>query len=264
MSKTIFRIFLAIFFFILFFCFFYFRWYLYFRLSSLQLYQKELKDIYLQSPFLTMVGYFIIYILVTGFSLPGAIVLTVAGGFLFGLLKGTILASFASSVGALIAFLLARFLFNINSRGKIDDEKKYIEIKKENFVEQKWVQSLSLSGPLAKTIETRFGKQIKLILNKIQIEGAYYLFTLRLVPVVPFFIVNILMGLTPIRAYIFFGVSLLGMLPATLLYVNAGVQLSELETLKDIISIPFILSFTLLGLFPLVIKKSIKNKNKII
>ena len=228
MSKPIFRIFLAALFFTIFFFFFYFRWYLYFRLSSLQLYQKELKNIYLQSPFFTMAGYFIIYVVVTSFSLPGAVIMTLVGGFLFGFLKGTILASFASSTGALIAFLLFRFLFSF----KVKNYEKVIS-----------------------SYKARFGNQVKLILEKIKTEGAYYLFTLRLVPLVPFFIVNILMALTPIKARTFFWVSQLGMLPATLLYVNAGVQLSELETLKDVLSIPFILSFTVLGLFPIFVKR---------
>ena len=259
MSKTLFRIFLILFFFVIFFCFFYFRWYLYFSLSSLQLYQKELKDIYLQFPFVTTIGYFGFYVLITGFSLPGAVVLTVAGGFLFGLLKGTVLASFASSTGALIAFLIARFLFSVrvNSREAIADEinKKHIRIKEVDFVQQKPVQLSSLKWCFVNAIKIRFGKQIKIISEKIKTEGAYYLFTLRLVPLFPFFIINLVMGLTPIKARTFFWVSQLGMLPATVLYVNAGVQLSELKNLKDVISFPFILSFALLGIFPIIVKK---------
>ncbi|MDE0518225.1 MAG: VTT domain-containing protein [Bdellovibrionales bacterium] len=255
----------------------------------MQLYQKELKDIYLQFPFLTMAGYFIIYIVVTGFSLPGAVIFTVAGGFLFGLLKGTILASFASSIGAFIAFLLSRFLLSVrvkNMKKEIPDKinqqwmplstlKKYfariiIPIVFKNFksksLANKGTGSYQNNLPVesdGKVIPTRykmrFEKQIKLISDKMQTEGLYYLFTLRLVPFIPFFIVNLVMGLTPIKARTFFWVSQLGMLPATLLYVNAGIQLSELETLKDIMSFPFILSFTLLGFFPLITKKVLKK-----
>ena len=140
------------------------------------------------------------------------------------------MASFASSIGALMAFLLTRFFFfsfkaSSDKTATNEGRKKYSRIK---------------------IIET--------IQERIKTEGAWYLFTLRLIPLFPFFIVNIAMGFTPIKARTFFWISQLGMLPATILYVNAGAQLSEIETLKDIMSFPIFFSFTLLGLFPIVIK----------
>ena len=223
--------------------FFYFRLYQYFELSSLQSYQDQIKSFYFHSPYLTIFIYFVLYVAVTGLSIPGATILTLGGGFLFGLLKGTILVSFASSTGALIAFLCSRFfirffLFEVMSQKKI-----VVDSKKQSIV-----------SSITDFIKKYFGKQMEIISEKIKTEGAYYLFTLRLVPLFPFFVVNLVMGLTSIKARTFFLVSQLGMLPATLLYVNAGTQLSKLETVKDIVSFPFLISFALLGLFPLFIK----------
>lgn len=231
------------------FLFFYYRLYQYFHLSLLQSYQNQIKDFYFDFPFLTVFMYFIFYVLITGLSIPGAVILTLAGGFLFGLLKGTILVSLASSTGAFVAFLFSRFfirdfLFEIISQKKmvLDNEKR------------------SMVSRVADSIEKRFGKQMKIISEKMQTEGAYYLFTLRLVPIFPFFIVNLVMGLTSIKACTFFFVSQLGMLPATLLYINAGTQLSKVKAVEDIISFPLLVSFALLGLFPLVIRSFLWRK----
>lgn len=172
------------------------------------------------SPLLVGLGFFALYVIVTALSLPGAAIMTIAAGALFGLLWGTVIVSFASSIGATAAFLIARLL-------------------------------------LRDTVERRFGKRLKAIDEGIKREGAFYLFTLRLVPIFPFFVINLLMGLTAIRAVTFYWVSQLGMLPGTLVYVNAGTQLGELETLSGILSPDVLLSFALLGLFPLIAKRLI-------
>ena len=146
--------------------------------------------------------------------------LTLAGGALFGLVAGTLVVSFASTIGATLAMLISRLLL------------------------KDWVQS-------------RFADQMKKINSGILKEGIFYLFALRLLPAVPFFVINLVMGLTPIRTLTFFWVSQLGMLPATLVYVNAGSELGKVQTIDDILSSSLIISFLLLGIFPLLIKKII-------
>jgi pyruvate/2-oxoglutarate dehydrogenase complex dihydrolipoamide dehydrogenase (E3) component/uncharacterized membrane protein YdjX (TVP38/TMEM64 family) len=162
--------------------------------------------------------YLVIYITVTALSLPGATVMTLAGGAFFGLLWGTVLVSLASTTGATLAFLLARLLFR-------------------------------------DAVQNRFGANLRAVNAGVARDGAFYLFTLRLVPLFPFFVINLLMALTPIRTLTFFLVSQLGMLPATIVYVNAGTQLGKLESLSGILSPGLVISFTLLGLFPLIAKK---------
>lgn len=169
-------------------------------------------------PLLVTGAFFAVYVAVAALSLPGAAILTLAAGALFGLVWGTLLASFASSLGALLAFLASRYL-------------------------------------LRDSIQARFGQRLKAFNEGIAKEGAFYLFTLRLVPAVPFFVINLLMGLTPIRALTFYGVSQVGMLIGTLVYVNAGTQLAQLQSLTGILSLPLMLSLVLLGLFPLLAKK---------
>ncbi|HYN12076.1 MAG TPA: FAD-dependent oxidoreductase, partial [Burkholderiales bacterium] len=169
-------------------------------------------------PGLTAFGFFVLYVAVTGLSLPGATLMTLVAGAVFGLLLGTLIVSFASSIGATIAFLASRFLL------------------------RDWVQR-------------RFGAQLKPINDGVAREGGFYLFTLRLIPVVPFFVINLLMGLTPIRAWTFYWTSQLGMLAGTLVYVNAGTQLAKIESLQGILSWQLIGAFVLLGLFPLVAKR---------
>jgi pyruvate/2-oxoglutarate dehydrogenase complex dihydrolipoamide dehydrogenase (E3) component/uncharacterized membrane protein YdjX (TVP38/TMEM64 family) len=157
--------------------------------------------------------YFAIYVAATALSFPGAAVLTLAGGALFGLLWGTVVVSFASTIGALLAFLVARFL-------------------------------------LRDAVRARFGRRIADVDRGVEKDGAMYLFTLRLVPLVPFFVVNLAMGLTRMRAGTFFWVSQVGMLPGTLVYVNAGTQLGAIGSARDILSAPIVASFVLLALFP--------------
>lgn len=169
-------------------------------------------------PFLVMGVYLLLYILVTALSLPGAVIMTLAGGGLFGLWKGLILVSFASTIGATCACFAARFIL------------------------QDWVQK-------------RFADKLLTINKGVEEEGAFYLFTLRLVPVFPFFIINLVMGLTTMRLSTFFWVSQLGMLPGTLVFVNAGKELAGIDSLAGILSPGLIVSFVILGVFPLAVKK---------
>ena len=177
-----------------------------------------------QSPILIIGGFFALYVLVAALSLPGAAILTLAAGALCGLVEGFIIVSFASSIGALLAFLVSRYL-------------------------------------LRESIKKKFPERLKAIDEGVQREGAFYLFTLRLVPVFPFFLVNLLMGVTGIKAWTFYWVSQLGMLAGTVVYVNAGTQLADIESLSGILSPKLIFSFVLLGLLPL-IGKAIVNKIK--
>ena len=172
------------------------------------------------NPRLVIVFYSLIYIAVTSLSLPGATLLTLAGGAIFGLLWGTVIVSFASTIGATLAFLAARFLFR-------------------------------------ESVATRFRVRIKAIDKGVEQDGAFYLFTLRLVPIVPFFMINLTMGLTALKVSTFYWVSQLGMLAGTLVFINAGTQLAKIESLADILSPVLIGSFVLLGLFPLLAKKII-------
>ena len=169
-------------------------------------------------PLIAALSFFIIYIAVTALSLPGAAVLTLAAGAFFGLIWGTVIVSFASSIGATLAFIAARFIL------------------KEN-------------------VQSKFGDRLKVINEGIEKEGAFYLFTLRLVPVFPFFLINLLMGLTPIKVRTFYFVSQLGMFAGTIVFVNAGTQLAQIDSLSGILSPALLFSFVLLGIFPLIAKK---------
>ena len=169
-------------------------------------------------PVLTALVFFVAYVAVTGLSLPGAAIMTLAGGAIFGLIWGTVIVSFASSIGATLAFLASRFVL------------------------REWVQR-------------RFGRHLRPINQGFEKEGGFYLFMLRLIPAFPFFVINLLMGLTPIRAWTYYWVSQAGMLAGTMVYVNAGTQLARLETLRGILSPGLILSLTLLGVIPLLAKK---------
>ena len=163
---------------------------------------------------------FLIYVALAALSLPGAAVMTLAMGAVFGLLWGTVIVSFASTIGATLAFLASRLLF------------------------KDWVQS-------------RFGERLAAVNTGVQKEGGFYLFTLRLVPIFPFFVINLAMGVTPIKPWTFYWVSQLGMLAGTLVYVNAGTQLGRVESLSGIASPGLLISFALLGLFPLMAKKGL-------
>jgi len=175
---------------------------------------SELRE---QSPLLVIGGFFILYVLVTALALPGAAILTLAAGALFGLFEGFVIASFASSLGALCSFIVSRYL-------------------------------------LRDSLKQRFPERLAAIDEGIQKEGAFYLFTLRLVPIFPFFLINLLMGVTALKSWTFYWVSQLGMLAGTFIYVNAGTQLAQIESLSNILSFNLIISFVLLGLFPLIAK----------
>jgi pyruvate/2-oxoglutarate dehydrogenase complex dihydrolipoamide dehydrogenase (E3) component/uncharacterized membrane protein YdjX (TVP38/TMEM64 family) len=186
-------------------------------LESLKSSRDALVSAYQARPVQTLAIFFAIYVAVAALSIPGAAVLTLAAGAIFGLLVGLIVVSFASSVGALLAFLVSRYL-------------------------------------LRDSVQSRFGKQLKPINEGMQRDGTVYLLTLRLVPAFPFWLVNLLMGLTPIGAGRFYLVSQLGMLAGTAVYVNAGTQLAAIQNARDVLSPGLLLSFVLLGLFPLIAK----------
>lgn len=205
---------------LLIFAFFYFDLGSYLSFESLKASKEKFAEFYASNAGLTIAAFFLIYVLATALSLPGATILTLAGGALFGLGAGTVIVSFASTLGATLAFLGARFIF------------------------RDWVLQ-------------KLGDRLKPLNEGVEKEGAYYLFSLRLVPLFPFFMINLLMGLTPIKASKFFFVSQIGMLPGTLVYVNAGTQLSQLDSLSGILSPKLLAAFVLLGLFPLIAKKSL-------
>ncbi|MEP6877940.1 MAG: FAD-dependent oxidoreductase [Nitrosospira sp.] len=181
--------------------------------ESLKSSRDELQQAYQARPLKTIGLYVAIYIVIASLSLPGATVMTLAGGAIFGLWVGIPAAVISASIGATVAFWTARYLFR-------------------------------------DSVRQRFGDRMAAINAGIERDGAFYLFTLRLVPIFPFFVINLLMGLTAIRAGTFFWVSLLGMLPATTIYVNAGTQLGALTSLSDILSPPLIGSLALLAAFP--------------
>ena len=192
----------------------------YLSLEYLKVNQGRFQDYYSIHPWQSLGIYASIYILSTALSLPGAAVLTLAGGALFGLWVGTIVVSFASTIGATLAFLTSRFLF------------------------RDWVQK-------------KFASHLQAINRGVEKEGAFYLFSLRLIPVFPFFVINLTMGLTRMPVLLFFFVSQIGMLLGTMVYVNAGVQLSQIDSLKGILSFKLLLSFAALGAMPLIAKKII-------
>lgn len=197
----------------------------YLTLEYLQSSRSEFIAYYESSPVLTLGSYMLIYIIVTALSLPGAVVLTLAGGALFGFWVGTIVVSFASTIGATCAMIVARML-------------------------------------LRDYVQSRFNEQIKVINEGIEKDGGYYLFTMRLVPAIPFFAINLAMALTPMRAITFAWVSQVGMLAGTMVYINAGAELGQIQSLKDILSMELILSFALLGIFPLLVKKTLSFVEK--
>lgn len=173
------------------------------------------QSLYSDSPALTLVVFFAIYVAVTALSLPGAVILTVISGAIFGLTIGLILISFASTIGATLAFLISRNLL------------------------REWVQN-------------RFGNHLETMNKGIEKDGLFYLLTLRLIPAVPFFVTNLVMGLTPMKARTFYWVSQLGMLAGTAVYVNAGAQLGQLQELSvsGILTPGLVVSLISLGVFP--------------
>ncbi|MFW2367296.1 MAG: FAD-dependent oxidoreductase [Desulforhopalus sp.] len=184
-------------------------------IKSQQANLMQLRD---NAPIMISLIFFLVYVVVTALSLPGAAIMTLLGGGLFGLAWGFVLVSFASTIGATLAFLVARYL-------------------------------------LRDSVQNRFGDRLEPINRGVAEEGAFYLFSLRLVPIFPFFLINILMGLTPIKTFTFYWVSQVGMLAGTLVFINAGTQLAAITELKGILSPGLLFSFALLGIFPLLAKK---------
>ncbi|HIG79307.1 MAG TPA: pyridine nucleotide-disulfide oxidoreductase [Cycloclasticus sp.] len=189
----------------------------YLNLTALKDKSAEFITYYNANPWQVSAWFFVIYIVSTAVSIPGASILTLAGGAVFGLWWGVVLVSFASTIGASLAFLLSRYV-------------------------------------LRDTVQGKFSDKLADINSGIKKEGAFYLFTLRLIVVFPFWLINLLMGLTPIKLRTYFWVSQLGMFPATILFVNAGTQLASIEQVSDILSPAVAVSFALLGLFPLFAK----------
>lgn len=207
------------------FSFFYFDLNSYLTLSGLKAELDAFKATINAQPWLSGAIFFALYVLATALSLPGAAILTLAAGALFGLATGLLIVSFASSIGATLAFLVARFI-------------------------------------LRDTVRSRFKEKFKKIDAGVEKQGAFYLFTLRLVPVFPFFLINLLMGLTSIRTWTFYWVSQVGMLAGTIVYVNAGTQLAQVDSVSGILSAELIISFVLLGIFPWIAKGIVALVNR--
>ncbi|RMG42293.1 MAG: pyridine nucleotide-disulfide oxidoreductase [Candidatus Dadabacteria bacterium] len=195
--------------------YFYFDAGKYLTLENLKSHEAVLKDYVSSNPLKAGLIYFCVYVIITALSLPGAAVMTLAGGAIFGLLWATVIVSFASTIGATLAFIISRFLFR-------------------------------------DLVQKKFGDKLRVINEGVKREGAFYLFTLRLVPLFPFFVINLVMALTPIKTATFYLVSQLGMLPGTLAYVNAGRELAKINSLSGILSPGLILSFVIIGILPLV------------
>jgi uncharacterized membrane protein YdjX (TVP38/TMEM64 family) len=190
----------------------------YFTLTYLKGSAEGFRALYAEHKALVILVYFLVYVATTSLSLPGAAVLTIAGGAFFGLIVGTLVVSFASATGATVACFVSRFVL------------------------RDWVQG-------------KFGDKIVKINEGIEREGAFYLFTLRLIPVFPFWMINLVMGLTKIPLRRFYWVSQLGMLPGTVVYVNAGKELAKIDSLRGILSPGLLISFVLIGIFPIAVKK---------
>lgn len=189
----------------------------YFSLEYLKQQQGALNDLYSDKPLLVAGAYFIIYVVFAALALPAALILTLAGGAIFGFWTGFILVSFASSIGATIAFILTRYLFH-------------------------------------DSIEAKFGDRLKAMNTGIEKEGAFYVFGMRLVPLFPFVMVNSLLALTKLKTWTFYWASQIGMLAGTAVYVNAGTQIAKIDSLAGIAEPKLLLSFALLGIFPIIAK----------
>ncbi len=202
-------------------CYFIFDLGQYLNLEFFKTHQDRIMAYSQANPVKAAAIYVAIYIAITGLSLPGAAIATLIGGAVFGLAIGTVLVSFASAIGATCAFLVSRYV-------------------------------------LRDFIQGRYGDRLEEVNKGVRKDGAFYLFTLRLVPIFPFFVINLVMGLTPIRLLVFYLVSQVGMFPGTIVYVNAGTQLAKIESLGGILSPALIVSFALLGIFPLIAKKIVE------
>jgi len=193
----------------------------YLSLEFLQSKHQQLLEYATDNRLLTIAVYFLLYVTSAVLCLPGISVLTLGAGAIFGFITGFILVSFAATVGATLSFLLSRYLFK-------------------------------------DTLQKKFSSQLQTINTGVEKEGAFYLFTMRLIPLVPFFLINLLMGLTSIKTSVFYTVSQAGMLPVTAIFTWSGNQLGQIETLKDILSPSLLVAFALIGIFPFVAKKLIE------
>ena len=190
----------------------------YLSLEYLKSQKDALNELYSQRPILIIGAYFIIYVAFTALALPAAAILTLAGGAIFGFWTGLVIVSFASTIGATLAFVFTRFLFH-------------------------------------DAVQAKFGELLETVNAGIEKEGAFYVFGLRLVPLFPFFVVNSILALTKLKTFTFYWASQLGMLAGTAVFVNAGTQLAQIDSLDGILNIKLIASFVLLGVFPIVAKK---------
>lgn len=209
--------------FVLFFLYYKFELYKIINFDYLKLNYDILQNYYSNNPLKTILIYFICYILITSFSIPGANILSLFGGALFGFYKGLIVVSFASSFGATFAFLISRYLF-----------RDYIEYKFSNLYQ-------------------------KIKEGMVKDENVYLL-SLRLIPIFPFFAINALMGLTRISVLKYYIISQLGMLPGTAVYINAGNGLKSINKLQDVMKLDVLFSLILLGIFPIIIKRLMRKK----
>ena len=198
-------------------CYFIFDLGQYLNLEYLQTQKDQIATAYQQNKVLFLVSFFLIYVISVAVSIPGATILTLTAGFLFGSLTGTILVSFASSIGATLAMIFARVI-------------------------------------LGETLQKKYQKQLATINQGVEKDGVIYLLSLRLIPLFPFFLINLLMGLTKMSVARFYLFTQLGALPGTFVYVNAGTALSKINKLGDIVSLEIFLSFAALGILPLLIK----------
>lgn len=197
----------------------------YLTLGALKESQGKFASMLEQSPWKVRFIAFALYVTIVALSLPGATIMGLAAGALFGFWQGALFVSFASTIGATLAFLVSRYL-------------------------------------LRDFVQLHLGDKLKGINEGMAKDGALYLFMLRLVPAFPFFLINLLMGLTHIRTRTYYWVSQLGMLAGTMVYVNAGTQLAHIESLSDIMSPEVLLSFALLGVFPLIAKRIVHAMQK--
>jgi len=188
-----------------------------FTLDNLKQHRSAIRMFYEENPATTVFIYMAVYIVMAGFSIPGGSVMMLAGGAVFGIAHGTVIVALSSAIGGTLAFLVVRFLF-----------RDYFQ--------------------------RHFAEKLKPVNREIEKKGMLYLLSLRLVPVIPYFLVNLFMGITPIRTAAFFTATLIGMLPTTVVYVNAGTQLAAIQSVDDVLSWPLILSFLVLALFPWIVR----------
>ncbi len=192
----------------------------YLSLDYIRASEERFRILYEKNRILVIAAYMFVYVISTSLSLPGGTVLTLAGGALFGFWAGVLIVSFASTLGATLACIVSRFLL------------------------RDWVQG-------------KFGDRLRAVNEGLAREGAFYLFTMRLIALFPFWVINLVMGVTKIPLWTFYWVSQVGMLPGTALYVNAGKELAKIDSVSGILSPSLIISFAILGLFPLGVKKLI-------